>query len=210
MAHFGCVSSLLYWFLIKAWRYYNSHFVFNLIKEFLSLVCKSFGCELGIQERRYIVSPEVLRCYFWCRWLMAEDSPFICLHVICHLLLELMGLPQWLCGKGYASNARDLQEMLVWSLGWEDSLEKEVSIHSRILAWEIPWTEESGGLQSMGSQRVSRHDWATVHSFFLELTQCILSSTWACSRVDPAAHTNPFSHCWSSPRSIGASSQFCW
>ena len=44
-----------------------------------------------------------------------------------------------------------------------------MSIHSSILAWEIPWTEESGGRQSMGSQRVSRHDLATVHSSFLEL-----------------------------------------
>ena len=39
------------------------------------------------------------------------------------------------------------------SLGQEDSLEKEIATHSRILAWEIPWTEETGGLQSMGSQK---------------------------------------------------------
>ena len=42
-------------------------------------------------------------------------------------------------------------------LGQEDPLKKEMATHSRILAWEIPWTEEPGGLQSMGSQRV-RHD----------------------------------------------------
>ena len=46
------------------------------------------------------------------------------------------------------------------SLGREDPLEKEMAIHSSILAWRIPWTEEPGGLQSMGSQRVG-HDWAT-------------------------------------------------
>ena len=40
----------------------------------------------------------------------------------------------------------------VRSLGWEDPLEKEMAIHSNILAWRIPWTEEPGGLQSMGSQ----------------------------------------------------------
>ena len=40
-------------------------------------------------------------------------------------------------------------------LGWEDALEKEVATHSSILAWKIPWTEELGRLQSMGSQRVS-------------------------------------------------------
>ena len=48
-------------------------------------------------------------------------------------------------------------EMQVWSLGWEDPLEKEVAIHSSILAWETPWTEEPGGLQSMGSQK--SHTW---------------------------------------------------
>ena len=42
------------------------------------------------------------------------------------------------------------------SLGWEDSLKKEMVIHSSILAWRIPWTEEPGGLQSMVSQRVGR------------------------------------------------------
>ena len=40
----------------------------------------------------------------------------------------------------------------VQSLGWEDSLEKEMATHSSTLAWGIPWTEEPGGLQSMGSQ----------------------------------------------------------
>ena len=51
-----------------------------------------------------------------------------------------------------------MQEAQVQSLGWEDPLEKEMATHSSILAWEIPWTEESGGLLSMESQRV-RHDW---------------------------------------------------
>ena len=48
--------------------------------------------------------------------------------------------------------------MWVWSLDREDLLEKEMAIHSSTLAWEIPWTQEPGGLQSMGSQTV-RHDW---------------------------------------------------
>ena len=50
-----------------------------------------------------------------------------------------------------------MQETWVLSLGWEDPLEKEMATHSSILAWKIPCTEESGRLQSMGSQRV-RHD----------------------------------------------------
>ena len=55
-----------------------------------------------------------------------------------------------------------MQETWVWSLGWEEPLEKETATHSSTLAWKIPWTEEPGRLQSMGSQRV-RHNWATFH-----------------------------------------------
>ena len=47
-----------------------------------------------------------------------------------------------------------MQEMGVWSLGREDPLEKEMATHSCILAWEIPWTEEPGRLESMGSQEL--------------------------------------------------------
>jgi len=50
-----------------------------------------------------------------------------------------------------------MRETWVQSLGWEDLLEKEIATHSNILAWKIPWTEEPGRLQPMGSQRV-RHD----------------------------------------------------
>ena len=50
-----------------------------------------------------------------------------------------------------------MQETWVQSLGQEDPLEKEMATHSSTLAWRIPWTEEPGGLQSTGSQRV-RHD----------------------------------------------------
>ena len=49
-----------------------------------------------------------------------------------------------------------MQETRVLSLGWEDPLEKEMAIHSSILAWKIPWMEEPGGLQSMGQQRVGQ------------------------------------------------------
>ena len=60
-------------------------------------------------------------------------------------------------------------ETWVRSLGWEDPLEREMAIHSRTIAWKIPWTEEPGRLQSMGSQRV-RHDWATSFSLFFILS----------------------------------------
>ena len=55
------------------------------------------------------------------------------------------------------------------SLGVEDSQEKVMATHSSVLAWEIPWTEEPGGLQSMGSQRI-RHDLETNTSIILSLS----------------------------------------
>ena len=54
-----------------------------------------------------------------------------------------------------------MQGTCVPSWGWEDPMEKGMATHSSILAWEIPWTEEPGGLPSTGSQRIG-HDWATL------------------------------------------------
>ena len=64
-----------------------------------------------------------------------------------------MGFPGGSNGKESVCNV----ETWVQSLRWEDPLEEEMAIHSSILAWRIPWTEEPGGLQTTGSQRV-RHD----------------------------------------------------
>ena len=72
-----------------------------------------------------------------------------------------------------------MRETRVQSLGWEDLLEKEMAAHSSIAAWRIPWTEEPGRLQSMGSQRVG-HDWATslwkfqVQFIFIHYIQIIM------------------------------------
>ena len=68
-----------------------------------------------------------------------------------------------------------MQETWVGSLGQEDPLQKEMATHSSTLAWKIPWTEEPGGLQSMGSQRVE-HDWATSLTLLLSVTA--ISDFW--------------------------------
>ena len=57
-----------------------------------------------------------------------------------------------------------MQEMQVWSLDGEDPLEEAMTTHFSILAWKISWTEESGGLQSIGLQRVGQ-DWMTEHTY---------------------------------------------
>ena len=79
-----------------------------------------------------------------------------------------------------------MQETQVWSLGWEDPLEKEMATHSSNLAWKIPWTEEPGRLQSMGSQRVidwfadieeSLHPWDKAHLVMVyDLVNVLLDS----------------------------------
>ena len=63
-------------------------------------------------------------------------------------LYSIKGFP----GDSVVKNPPAMQEMWVRFLGQEDPLEKEMASHSSILAWRIPWAEEAGGLQSMGSQ----------------------------------------------------------
>ena len=67
-----------------------------------------------------------------------------------------------------------MQEMQVWFLGQEDPLKKEMAIHSSILAWTIQWTEEPGGLQSVGLQRVGA-DCRSLVIFFCNATHIALS-----------------------------------
>ena len=68
-----------------------------------------------------------------------------------------MGFPNDSMGREFAYNAGDTREMQIQTLGQKDLLKGEMATHSIILTWEIPRTEEPGGLQSTGSQRVG-HD----------------------------------------------------
>ena len=82
-------------------------------------------------------------------------------------------------------NLPAMQETWVWSLSREDLLEKGMSIHSSIFAWRILWTEEPGGLLSLGLQRVG-HDWATN-------TTLLLSRVWFFATLWITAHQAPLS-----------------
>ena len=89
------------------------------------------------------------------------------------------------------------RETWVQSLGWEDPLEKEMTTHSSTLAWKMPWTEEPGGLQSMGSQRFG-HDWMTdTHLSFIYVCLSIfyLRSVFSyCSWGSQGKNTEVTSH----------------
>ena len=103
----------------------------------------------------------------WSRWSWGSD--------LCHIESPI----DLATSTVFANNRRELifpgdsdgkectamQEAWVRSLGQEDPLEKEMAIHSNILAWEIPWTEESGGLQSMGSKRVGYLRATNTHTY---------------------------------------------
>ena len=72
--------------------------------------------------------------------------------------LLLSSIPLWTSLVAQlVKNLPAMPETWVRSLGWEDPLEEGMATHSSILAWRIPWTEEPGGLQSMGSQRVGHN-----------------------------------------------------
>ena len=71
---------------------------------------------------------------------------------------------------------QETEEVWVPSLGWEDPLEKGMATHSSVLVWRIPWTEELGGLQSMGSPRVG-HDRATNNTSLLRERTVLLKSS---------------------------------
>ena len=90
-------------------------------------------------------------------------------------------------GKESTCLCRRNRRYWVQSLGWEDSLEEEMATHSSVFAWKIPWTEEPGGLQPIGSQRV-RQDWICMHQcntvdtmYKIYTNENILHSTGNCT-----------------------------
>ena len=92
---------------------------------------------------------------------------------------------------------QETQEIWVWSLGQEDPMEKEMATHSSILAWRIPWTEEPGGLQSMGSPRVGcdwvQHSRYTMY-IYLRYHRCL--GTVRAQACGPWCHGDQTPICW--------------
>jgi len=106
--------------------------------------------------------------------------PYTCIHLICILLRQQLLFVQinylkleWIKGNLSAEWASlvaqrvkrlpAMRETGVRTLGWEDSLEKEMATHSSIVAWRIPWMEEPDGLQSMGSQILGHNSATSLH-----------------------------------------------
>ena len=105
----------------------------------------------------------------WRAWELQGPFPVCCSMHLFHpadpeldpFIINRWGFPGGSPGKEPACQRRTWKRPRVRSLGWEDSLEKELATHSSILAWKIPWPEEPGRPQSMGLWRVG-HNW--VHT----------------------------------------------
>ena len=100
-----------------------------------------------------------------------SDQYFYRLHTIkscCNIIVSEVNFPSGSTSlvAQMVKHLSTMQETHVRSLGREDPLEKEMAVHSSTIAWKIPWTEEPGRLQSMGSQRVG-HGWATSLTYLL-------------------------------------------
>ena len=110
------------------------------------------------------VSRSTSSCGEWTWGKPADNRQSQC-SVICVIIKDILPLQcSWASLMvQLVKNPLAVCETWVPSLGWEDPLEEVMATHSRILAWRIPWTEEPGRLQFMGSQKVW-HDWATKHN----------------------------------------------
>ena len=157
---------MTYFFLRISLKFKNFIYLYLVVQglrccESYSLVAKSRGYSLvapkhmgssGIRDWMHVsyIGRQIL-----CHW-ATREALFFKFIFKKTIFIYLSGLPWCLSGKDSTCQAGDV----VQSLGREDLLEKEMATHSSILAWEIPWTEEPGGLQSMGSQRIG-YDWVT-------------------------------------------------
>ena len=97
-------------------------------------------------------------------------------------------------------NLPAMQKTWILSLGWEDPSKKEMTSHSSILAWRIPWTKELGRLWFMGSQRI-RHDWAT-NTFTMTKSELVVVQLLSCVQL--------FATSWTAARQASLSFTISW
>ena len=134
---------------------------------FVSQIRANRNIQTNIQQEhsKKIHIPSPTAHFLWNLPLASENSPLRCTPILC--LFSSSSCHRTSPVAQTVERLSTMWETWVRSLGWEDPLEKEMAIQSSTIAWKIPWTEEPGRLQSMGSQRVG-HDWATLPllSFF--------------------------------------------
>ena len=138
-------SSWKNWSIEWLHNWLNSHEVHTAGTQVHEFESMPYFLHLSADSFSWPIVRSLVGCCLWghtesdtLKWLSSSSSSIV-----------QIGLP---CGSA-VKNLPAMQETWVWSLGWKDPLEKEVATHCSILAWEIQWTEEPGGLQSMGLQK---------------------------------------------------------
>ena len=151
---------MLIWTTLGLWIFFPFHYT---ISDLRHLVCKmnmlktivkwpSFGTELQVDSKTSFKSNiSMMECVINIDFFTSIYQLICCLTNTLEFRTSLVAHS--------VKRMPTMQETRVQSLGQEDLLEKEMATHCSILAWKIPWTEQPGGLQSMGSQRVI-HNWA--------------------------------------------------
>ena len=132
-----------------------------------SVSCLLFTVPFAVQKLLSLIRSHLFISVPW--WLTTTSAYVVTVIAGTFKREENLSLP-FLCPQSWAplvthtvKNLSVTQETQVRSLGSEDPLEKGMATHSSIPAWKIPWTEEPGGLQFVGPQRVG-HDWVTGHT----------------------------------------------
>ena len=137
----------------------------NLEEYKLEFISKAMDNQQGCKDKKFSFPSKISNVQFFNLEAGGSDGQEeiitnICIHVmyvymcVCMYVCMYIGLPWWFSDKESVCQCRrHTQEMQVLSLVWEDPLEKEMAIHSSILAWEIPRLEEPGRLQSIGLQK---------------------------------------------------------
>ena len=149
---------------IYIWMHIHSTFISILFWYlFIHIENHKFIAKSPIQIQHYsFVHFHIFNSLLW-QWetllLFSSNAYFFFLLVLLYLANWASQVAPW---QRTHLPMQELKETWVWSLGGEDPPAKEMATHSSILAWRIQWTEEPGGLQSMGLQRVG-HDWAGTH-----------------------------------------------
>ena len=96
---------------------------------------------------------------------------------ICYIIYWAVLVGQW---QRMLLTKKETQETRVWSLGWENPLEKETAVHSSTLAWKIPWTEKPGGLHVHGVAKSQKHlsKWTWTHILYILLHTLEINKTF--------------------------------
>ena len=144
------------------WVYWVSHWALGPESVLLTSSLDDSNAQWPGTAIRPLLYTVRLRCQYGSHW------PHGYLHLFSFSFFFYFVLEAFLVAQ-MVKNPPAKQETWVWSLAWEDPLEKGMATHSSLLAWRTAWTAEAGGLQSMGSQRVRLNGVTNTFTFIINV-----------------------------------------